>query len=404
MHRKLKISILTTSRSDFGLLKNLIFLSSKRFQVDILVGGSHFLKSKGYSYDEINSEFKKNKYINIIKFKAMEKSETVIAQNITISKTQLLASKYFSNSNTRMLIFLGDRWELTGFTIPALLHQIPLSHITGGEITDGSMDNYIRNFHTTISNFHFTANNLFAQNISQRCEEDWRISIVGECGLDLVYKKEYSKFKSIKNQFNIKDKYILITFHPSTLDFKTKINNQIENILISLEQFSKYQLIFTSPGMEFGSKIITKSIEKFIKNNKSSLFVNNFGSKYYLPILKNASLIVGNSSSGLVEAPSFKTPCVNIGDRQKNRPRSKSVINVNYDVKNIINAISQALSKNFKTNLKDLKNPYDPYLDGKNSLRIVNCIDNVLNNLSLSKILTKKFANKVNKKEWNSYI
>ena len=406
MSNNLKISILTTARSDFGLLKRVIQHASARFEVDLLVAGSHFLSSRGETIGEIELEFGHSHHVNIVYFTAMDGTGTASAQVSTIANTQLPASHWFANNRCDLLLFLGDRWELWGVTLPAFLHGIPLAHVSGGEVTEGVIDDCVRHAHTKLASLHFAATEEYARNLSQMGEEDWRISVVGECGLDLIHDLEMATVEEVKAEFKVdleKDT-ILVTFHPSTLDFQTPVQAQVDSLLQALAGFPIFQIVFTAPGVEQGSETVLCAIRQFVSDHTNALLVDHFGSRNYLAVLNRAKVVVGNSSSGLVEASSFGVPAVNIGDRQKNRLAADSVQHVPYVVSEIEAAICRALGSDYQAFARTCLNPYDPFRDGKNSLRIVQAVERALTDYPREQLRAKKFDTKVHPEAWNTLI
>ena len=402
----MKIAIVTTARSDFGVLKRVIHHAAMRFEVDLLVAGSHFLISRGNTVREIEQEFGNRQDINIVSFHAMEEACTPSAQVSTIANTQLLSSRWFESHRYALLLFLGDRWELWGVTLSAFMHGIPLAHISGGEVTEGVIDDCIRHAHTKIAGLHFVATEAYARNISLMGEEDWRISVVGECGIDQIHDSEMATIDEVKSRFsvNLEQDTILVTFHPSTLDLQTPVQNQIDAVLLALASFPDYQIVFTAPGVEQGSETVLASIRLFVDRHSNALFVDHFGSRNYLAVMSRAKAVVGNSSSGLVEASSLGVPAINIGSRQKNRLAADSVQHVPYVVSDIKLAIARALGSDYQAYARNCPNPYDPFCDGKNSLRIVQALERALAVCLPEQLRVKKFDNQVHSDIWNTLL
>jgi GDP/UDP-N,N'-diacetylbacillosamine 2-epimerase (hydrolysing) len=396
-----QIAVFTSTRADYGLLKPVIIRLNKYFDVDLIVSGGHFLESKGYSYNEIiEDNLVKERNIVRVEFFLDRCSSQALSKSIGVA--QISFAQVLEERKYKGIVILGDRYELFGISVPAMLYGIPLFHISGGEITEGVIDENVRHAHTQLSQVHLVANNIFANNVSFMGEEDWRICIVGECGLDDIYNFSRVSNKEIKNKFNIdlNKNTFLITFHPSTFDYDFSIEEQITSLLKVLDKYKNYQKIFTAPGVEKDSEIITQNIKSFIAKNKNSLFIESLGRKNYLNILKRSKVVIGNSSSGIVEAPSLGIPTINIGNRQKNRLNAKSVINCSCNEKEIEKALNKALSSSFQTFCKTVDNPYDPYKDGRNSERIVYAIKKALE-IPKEKLMIKKFDTKINKSKWN---
>jgi len=398
-----KICVYTSSRSDFGALKPVITELTKCFDVFILATGSHLAKNKGYTITEvIDSRVVEQE--RLITVKAFLDDDSYEAEVKGISIIQLSVSEIFKFYSFEGVVVLGDRYELFGITIPAFLYQIPIFHISGGEITEGAIDDSIRHAVTKLAHVHFVANEVFAENVSRMGEEDWRIQITGESGLDNVHRQDVVTIEEVKKIFAIDispGEYFLVTYHPVTLEKKISTIEQMQNLMGALSHFiRKYKIIFTIPGAEKDSDEIWELAKEFAKKNQNVYLVPSFGNKYYLTVLKDAAVVIGNSSSGLVEAPSFKIPTVNIGDRQKNRLCAKSVINCGYEQEEIVKAIEKSLSYEFRESIKDTVNPYDPYGDGKNSKRIAYAIKKALS-MDKNVLLRKKFIKEVDRQKWN---
>lgn len=396
------VAILTTARSDFGPLRKVIQHAAQEWRVHLLVAGSHFLDSRGYTYVDVTTEFSSHPHINIVPIDVMTEEHTAAAQIQLIADTQRLISKWFDNNNCDLLIFLGDRWELWGITIPAFLYGIPMGHISGGEITEGVIDDAVRHSHTKIASLHFVAAREYASNISLMGEEDWRISVVGEVGLDSIHESRMSSYEDVKRLFGIdlSKPTILATFHPSTLDFQISISRQIEVVLNGLKRVDNHQVVITAPGAEQGSDIVLNAIKDFADIHDNVHFVEHLGSSNYLAVLKASRVVVGNSSSGITEAPSCGIPTVNIGNRQKNRISADSVLHVGYDADGIYTAINKAIDPSFQKFSKKCKNPYDPHCDGRNSWRVTQSIRSTLDNFTREELLIKKYDNQEKPDLW----
>ena len=265
-----------------------------------------------------------------------------------------------------------------------MMMNIPIAHMNGGESTEGAVDEQIRHAITKMAHIHFSGAEYYKERIIKMGEEPWRVYNVGQAGIENIKRLKLLEKPQLEKEIDISfDKPVfLITFHPVTLDFDN-VDNQIDNLLAAIKEFdAKY--IFTYPNADFGSRIIIDKINDFVKQNKNSYIFYSLGQKRYLSLLKYASVMIGNSSSGIIESPIFKIPVVNIGDRQKGRLRNKNIIDVEYNKEEITDAVNKALyDKNFKESLNSIKNVYG---DGNVSKRIAN----VLKSINIDKKLLRK--------------
>ena len=382
--KKKIITVITGSRPDYAALKQVLKLINlkKNLILRLVVTGSHlFSGNKNLLKFIFKDGFKIHKKIIISK-----KQFTPDAISTSMGLAVKNFSNYYKKNRPDLILVMGDRFEIFASVVAAMPFNIPIGHIEGGEITQGAFDDAIRHSLTKLSHLHFVSNMIHKRRVEQLGEELWRINLTGSPCIDTIKhnKTRTLKFLQTKYNFKINKKLFIITFHPVTLEYKnTKI--YIYELLKALKRFN-YTMIFTAPNQDTNSHIILREIKKFIKTSNNAYFVNNFGSRDYLSILKYASVLVGNSSSGIIEAPSFKLPAVNIGNREAGRLRAKNVIDVSCNSRSIIKGINKAVSINFKKKLKNLKNPYG---DGKASERIINYIKKI--DLRKSSIINKKF-------------
>ena len=379
----MRIFIITSTRADFGLLKNLIIglKKNKKFKTKLIVTGSHFYSKFGNTFNEIKKS--DIKIYKKIKLQFKHDDEISISKIISNSITQ--TSKVLKKLPPDLLIVLGDRYEIMGSVIAAHICRIPLAHIHGGEVTHGVIDDAFRHSITKMSNIHFVANKIYRKRIIQLGENPKNIYIVGGLGNDSINKTKFFKKKYLEKKLQIKfKKYnFLVTYHPETLN-KNSAQKQIQELLYSLVKLKDTSIIFTKPGADIESDIISKRIKKFIKKKNNMYFFDSLGQQNYLSMLKIVDGMIGNSSSGLLEMPYFKKGTINIGSRQSGRVFSKSVINIEMKKNEILNAIKKILSKKFKKNIKKFKNPYgDPGASSK--------IIQILKKIDLKKVKNKRF-------------
>ena len=336
---KTKILFFTSSRSEYGLLKPLIdcLNNHPKFEVSIIVAGAHFIEEQGSTYLEIiNDGFQINKKIDYLKTKKA-KSDIIYANAIL----QIEFNDYLKANPTDILIIMGDRSELIPVVSTAMLTGTPVAHISGGEITEGSTDNQVRHAVTKMSHLHFTATEQYKSNILKMGEEEWRICVCGEPGLDSVSKLAYISKDDLFQTLGLnKDKKtILSTFHSETIGNKIDAKF-IKNLVVNLIKNDKYQMLFTAANVDIGGVEINNTIERLAKKFSNVVFVKSLGKLKYYSMLKYADLMLGNSSSGIVEAQSFNLPVINVGNRQKGRLRNKNVMDVNVNHEKIIEKIS----------------------------------------------------------------
>ncbi len=381
----MKISILTSTRADFGLLKNLIFElnKNKKFSISVIASGSHFVEKYGKTYKEII----KNK-INInekIVFKSIPDNEYGISK--TFAKCVEKSTKILKKISPDLLIVLGDRYEVLASVISANILRIPIGHIHGGELTYGAVDDAYRHSITKMSHIHFTAHKIYKKRIIQLGEDPKKIFVVGGLGIDSLKKTKLLSRKDLEKKFNFKfkRKNYLVCFHPETSK-KESPKKQINEILSALKRLKETCIFFTMPGADLGNSLIENEIKKFIKLNKNCFFYKSLGQVNYFSFLNQVDVIIGNSSSGILEMPYFKKATINLGDRQLGRLQSKTVINIPIKKKEILKSLKKILSFSFKNKIKKEKTLYG---NGGASERIVK----ILKKIKTDNLFQKKFYN-----------
>ena len=379
----MKVCIITSTRADFGLLKNLIIglKRNKKFKTKIIASGSHLSKNFGYTYREIEKSG--------IKISARIKCKFVNDEAVGISKVMssciIQTSKILKKLSSDLIIILGDRYEILASVIAAHLSRIPVAHLHGGEATEGLTDEAIRHSITKMSHIHFVAAKEYKKKVIQLGENPKSVFNVGGLGVDNIKRLKLLSKKKLEKDLDFKfaKKNILINFHPETLNkFSTK--KQFNEVLKALKKFNKINLVFTMPNADLDSLIIFKMIKNFVKQNKNARYFTSMGQLRFLSCLKYVDGMIGNSSSGILEMPSFKKGTIDIGDRQRGRLKAKSVINVKSNKSEIIKGINILYSKKFQTKIKSTKNPYG---EGGASEKIIK----ILMKTKLKNILKKKF-------------
>ena len=383
---KQKICVITGTRAEYGLLKRLIkaIEDSKEFHLQLIATGMHLSKQFGSTYKEIESDgFTIDKKIDI---KLDSDTPGGISKSTSLGLVGF--SKSLEELQPDLVLILGDRFEILSAAIASMFLRIPIAHLHGGESTEGLIDESIRHSITKMSHLHFTATEQYSKRVIQLGEDPSKVFNVGGTGIEnikklkLLTKKEFEK--KIKFKFNTKN--ALVTFHPVTLENKTS-KKQFQELLNSVNDLENTNIIFTKTNSDADGKIINLMIDEYTsKNSDKSIGITSLGQLNYLSALKYVDFIIGNSSSGLLEAPSFKIGTINIGDRQKGRIKAESVVDCLPNKKSIEEAIKIIYSNNFQNHLKSVKNPYG---DGCASKKIVN----VLKSVSLDNILKKAFFN-----------
>ncbi|MDK2978410.1 MAG: hypothetical protein PWP52_1124 [Bacteroidales bacterium] len=351
-----KICILTATRAEYGLLKRLIrqLKGEETFDVRIAVTGAHLSPEFGLTYKEIEEDG----------FVIDEKIEMLLSSDspAAISKSMGLAmigfADYFERTKPDLLLVLGDRYETLAVCCAALNQRIPIVHLHGGEATEGSIDEAIRHAITKMSYLHFTSTEDYRRRVIQLGEEPSSVFNVGSLGVENVLHEDLLKKAELEKSIDweLKKPYAVVTFHPVTLENKTSAE-QIEELLCAIALNKQYQFIITKANADSDGRVINTLIDKFAKENKHVKSFFSLGLKRYLSAVKYASFVIGNSSSGVIEVPSFGIPSINIGDRQKGRIQAKSVLNCIADCNAINQMINRALSSEFQESI-DGTNPY----------------------------------------------
>ena len=343
-----KILFISSSRADYGLLRNVIFETkkNKKIKVFIFVSGSHLSTQFGKTVKEIEKDGLKK---NIIKKKILKKNFFENDISNYISETISATSNVLDKIKPEKIVILGDRYELLGSAIASMSHRIPIAHIHGGEVTTGAIDDSIRHSISKLSHLHFPIHDEYKKRLIQLGENPNTIFNYGGLG---AYSIKKAKFKSKSDleddlKINLDKKIFLITFHPTTLE-KDKSKYQISNLLSALDKYKDVIKIFTSSNFDHENKIIRRKISDFTKKNKNTFFYSSLGHLNYVSLMKISTLVIGNSSSGVLETPSLGIPTVNIGNRQKGRIISKNIINSKYKKNHILKSIKKALNLNKK--------------------------------------------------------
>ena len=382
--KKRKICAVTGTRAEYGLLYWLMksIEDNPKLELQIIATGMHLSPEFGLTYREIEKDsFTINRNIEMLL-----SADTPSA----ISKSTGLGLIGFADAYNELdpdiVVILGDRFELLAASTAALYAKIPIAHIHGGESTTGAFDEAIRHSITKIAWWHFVAAEEYQKRVIQLGEDPNRVFLVGGLGVDAIKKANLLTKKELekKTGINFGRKNLLVTYHPVTLD-KQPVEKSFKALLNALESEEDTYIIFTAPNADTDGRIINNLIDQFVKKNRErSIAFTSMGHLNYLSTLQYVDGVVGNSSSGIGEAPTFKIGTINIGDRQRGRLKADSVINCEPSEGSIIKAVQRLYSRDFQGKLSKVQNPYG---EGIATEKIMN----VLINHAIPKELKKGF-------------
>jgi GDP/UDP-N,N'-diacetylbacillosamine 2-epimerase (hydrolysing) len=353
-----KICVITGTRAEYGLLYWLMkeIQNEKDLVLKIIATGMHLSPEFGLTGRQIEKDgFQIDKNIEML---LSSDSEVGVAKSMGLGMIGFADA--FSDLKPDLIVVLGDRFELLSAVSTAMIAKIPIAHIHGGELTEGAFDESIRHSITKMSHLHFTATEEYKKRVIQLGECPDRVFNVGAVGVDnikkliLLSREEFEK--SI--DFSLAKRNLLITFHPATLEYASS-EKQFDNLLQVLDEQVDTHLIFTKSNADTDSRIINKMIDTYVINHPDkSIAYTSLGQLRYLSAMQYIDGVVGNSSSGLLEAPSFKVGTINIGDRQRGRIKADSVIDCNTSIEGIQHAFERLFSKPFQSQLQQVKSPY----------------------------------------------
>lgn len=370
-----KICVITGTRAEYGLLKPVIEKINKdeELELALIATGAHLSPEFGLTYKEIEHDG----YVIDKKIEMLLSADTPGSIVKSMGVEMIGFADAFAEVKPDMIIILGDRYEMLTAASSAMIYRIPIAHIHGGETTEGAIDEAIRHAITKMSYLHFAAAEVYRNRIIQLGESPERVFNVGALGVENIKTVKLLDKDILEKSINFKfnENTLMVTYHPVTLE-KESSAQQFGNLLYVLENRPEWNIIFTKANSDTDGRIINQMIDRFVAEHKNrSIAYMSLGQIRYLSALKYCSMVIGNSSSGIIEVPSFHIPTVDIGDRQRGRAASGSVIHCETDVEDIDYAIRQAVRDDFRQNIKNEKNPYE----GENtSLKIVNIIKRFL--------------------------
>lgn len=383
------ICVVTATRAEYGLLKNLILrlMEAPEFCVNVVATGMHLEKAFGETYREIEEDgIPVKAKIPILANLSKEDGAAGISEAMANALTAF--GKFFAQNRQDMLVILGDRYEAMAVCIAAMNAQIPIAHIHGGEVTEGAIDDAIRHSITKMSYLHFTGTEQYRKRVIQLGESPDRVFCTGTLGVENILHQKLLSRRELEEsiQFPLGEKYCLVTFHPVTLENSTG-TAQVKELLQALDEMPEYRYLITKANADAGGRAINECLEEFVKTRQSNIYLTeSLGMVRYLSAMKYCDMVIGNSSSGILEAPAMKVPTINIGDRQKGRIQADSIVNCEPVCTEIKKAMQKAEDETFRAAVKKQTTPYG---DGNTSFKIV---ERIKEQLLYGKIdLKKKF-------------
>ena len=369
------ICVLTAARAEYGLLKNLILRLQEEsgFQVNVVVTGMHLDKAFGETYREIEEDG----IAIAAKLPVLSNNGGAVGMSETMAQAMISFGHFFDENKQDLLIVLGDRYETMAVCIAAMNAQIPIAHIHGGEVTEGAIDDAIRHSITKMSYLHFTSTEIYRRRVIQLGEHPDRVFCVGALGVEnILSQKLFAKSELEESiQFELGEKYCLVTFHPVTLEEGSGIR-QVEELLQAMDEMTEYHYLITKANADAGGREINKCLEEFAAVRKEKVYLTeSLGMVRYLSAMKYCSMVLGNSSSGILEAPAMRVPTVNIGDRQRGRIHADSIINCEPCCSSIKEAMRRAEEPEFR---ERVRKQVQPFGDGDTSRRIAGRIKEYL--------------------------
>lgn len=352
-----KICVITGTRADYGLLRWVMqgIKDDPELTLQVVATGMHLSPEFGLTYQAIENDG----------FCIDRKLEMLVSSDSTvgIAKSMGLGLIGFADAlselRPNLLVVLGDRFEIFSAVSAALVARIPVAHFHGGETTEGAFDEALRHSITKMSHLHFVATEEYRQRVIQLGEQPERVFLVGGLGIDNIQRLELLDRAALEASLDFKlgPKNLLITFHPVTLESATAAK-QMEELLAALSALPDTHLVFTMPNADTDGRLLIKMVEQFVAQHANARAYSSLGQLRYLSCIAHVDGVIGNSSSGLLEAPSFKKGTINIGDRQRGRAQAASVINCQPDRRSIAAALDKLYSQAFQASLRQVSNPY----------------------------------------------
>lgn len=380
---KRKICVVTGTRAEYGLLYWLMkgIVADKSLELQLIVTGMHLSPEFGLTYKEIEKEFTINKKIEMLL-----SSDTPVGITKSMGLAQISFAEAYDELKPDLLVLLGDRYEIFSAASAATIARLPIVHLHGGETTEGAYDEAMRHSITKMSHLHFVATEPYRKRVIQLGEEPQRVFNVGGMGIESIKRLKLLSKEAFEKSidFKLAKKNILVTFHPVTLENVTA-QQQFQVLLDFIDELEDTHIIFTKANSDTDGRVINQMIDEYVvKHSHKAIGFASLGQLRYLSALQYVDAVMGNSSSGLLEVPSFRIGTINIGDRQKGRIKATSVIDCVANMQSFKEAFKKLYSVWFQRSLQDIKNPYG---DGMASKQIIE----VIKNINLTNIVKKTF-------------
>ena len=379
-----KVCIVTGTRADYGLLRWVIdgIHSSKQLQLQLVVTGMHLSPEFGLTVQQIEADG----YPIDWRVEMLLSSDTAVGITKSMGLGLIGFAEALAHLQPDLVLVLGDRYEIMVAGQAAMIARIPVAHLHGGELTEGAFDDSIRHSITKMAHLHFVAAEEYRQRVIQLGEHPERVFCVGGLGIDSIKRLDLLNRQQLEESLNFRlgERNLLVTFHPVTLE-KSSSSKQMAELLTALDQFPEVHLIFTMPNADTDGRVLFQMIETFVLDRPHACVFTSLGQLRYLSCIQHVDAVVGNSSSGLTEVPSFKKPTINIGDRQRGRLKAESVIDCLPNSHGIVESIRFALDPVFQQLLH--QRLVSPYGEGGACAKIVNKLEE----MKFTDLLKKSF-------------
>jgi UDP-hydrolysing UDP-N-acetyl-D-glucosamine 2-epimerase len=352
-----RIALVTVGRSDYGLYLPLLrrLQGDAAFEPLVVVGGAHLSPEHGLTVRRIEADGVAIAW----RAEMLQPGDTAASTAASMARGTAAFAAAFEAIRPDLVVVLGDRFEMHAAVVAAVPFRLPVAHIHGGELTEGAIDDAFRHSMTKLSHLHFVATEQYEQRVRQMGEEPWRVTIVGALSLDNVRTLERPGRDIFLARYDLDATrpFVLVTLHPTTLDAQLP-EEQVRTLLAALDDLDA-DVVFTQPNADAGGRVIEERLIAYCAaHSERTRYVPDFGPRDYLTAMECASAMVGNSSSGIIEAASFGLPVVNVGSRQDGRIRGRNVIDVRFEVESIRAALRLALSPPFRLESQTVTNPY----------------------------------------------